>query len=212
MSNTTILQWGPHEIDPNVFELILDHAVEHRPWFMDNVWNAGPAVRRAFATRHLLAAYSEGWTPATQWTPEEPAVGRVWEAWRGAELLGIFVLNNVRPGLDAQAHFLFFDRKLANKRQLCREMMRVVFADETLGLHALRVDLPEYASKLAWFLRNGLGFKFEAERRLKNPKQAEKASRRHHGAFYEGKWMDVLLLSLTRQEFDEWPEHKSRRS
>lgn len=186
MSEVTIIRWGETAINPEVFTQILDFAVEHRPWFHDNVWHAGPDVRRVAASEHLANALQ---------------TGRVWEAWRGGELLGIFVLNHVRPGLDAQAHFLFFDRQLANKRQLCRAMMRRTFEDEELALHALRVDLPEYVSKYAHFLRKALGFKYEAERRLTSPRAAERASRRYQAAFYDGKWVDVLMLSLTRDEF-----------
>ena len=193
MSEVTIIRWGETAVDPAVFSRILDFATDHRPWYHDNVWNAGPDVRRSVASQHLSDALT---------------AGRVWEAWRGAELLGIFVLNQVRPGLDAQAHFLFFDRQLANKRQLCRAMIQRTFADEELALHALRVDLPEYVGKYAHFLRKGLGFKYEAERRLSNPKAAARASRRYQAAFYDGKWCDVLLLSLTREEFLAWSQHE----
>ena len=187
-------QWaGAPPVVPSILEEMLDGCVEHRPWFQDNVWNGGPAVRRAHATRYLSGAYVDG---------------KVWEVWREDTLCGIFILNQVRLGLDAQAHFIFFDKTLVNKKQLCLGMMASVFADETLDLHALRVDLPVYAGRLAGFLRKALFFKYEAERRLPT-KEAKAASRRHQAAYYNGRWQDVTLLSITKDEFhDEWTQHQ----
>ncbi len=189
----TRLWAGSPPVVPSILEGILDGCVEHRPWFQDNVWNGGPAVRRAHASKYLSGAYIDG---------------KVWEVWREDTLCGIFILNQVRLGLDAQGHFIFFDRVLVNKKTLCLTMMNKVFADEQLDLHAIRVDLPVYAGRLAGFLRKALFFKYEAERRLPT-KEAKVASRRHQAAYYNGRWQDVLLLSITKDEFHhEWTQHQ----
>lgn len=169
-----------------VMEAILDGCADHRHWYSDLLWDQGPQARRTFASRYLADAYVNG---------------RVWDVWHGDAICGIFILNRVQPGLDAYAHFLFFDHELRNKRELCRVAMRQTFADDTLALHALRVEVPAHMGSLAGFLRKALGFKFEAERRLSDPALAKKASQRHDATLYLGSWENVLMLSITREEF-----------
>ena len=167
-------------------EKILDGCADHRHWYSDIDWDKGPEARRTFASRYIADAYVNG---------------IVWDIWHGDEICGIFILNRVRQGLDAHAHFLFFDNELRNKRELCRVAMRQTFADTSLDLHALRVEVPAHMGSLAGFLRKALGFKFEAERRLSDPALAKRASQRHDATLYRGEWENVLMLSITREEF-----------
>ena len=169
-----------------VMEAILDGCADHRHWYSDIDWDKGPEARRSFASAYIADAYVNG---------------IVWDIWHGDEICGIFILNRVAPGIDAYAHFLFFDHELRNKRELCRVAMRQTFADTKLNLHALRVEVPAHMGSLAGFLRKALGFKFEAERRLSDPALAKKASQRHHATLYRGSYENVLLLSVTREEF-----------
>ena len=171
-----------------VMEAILDGCASHRHWYSDPLWDQGPEARRTFASCYLADAYVSG---------------MVWDVWHGDAICGIFILNRVQPGQDAYAHFLFFDHELRNKRELCRVAMRQTFADPTLNLHALRVEIPAHMGSFAGFLRKALGFKFEAERRLSDLALAKKASQRHDARLYLQKWENVLLLSITREEFDE---------
>lgn len=171
---------GPQ--DAPKLQYILDRACEHRPWFPDHIWNDPPS-RRSSARAYLADTFSNG---------------RVWEVWRGNSLLGILLLTDVEPGMNAQCHFLFFDHELRNKRRLCLNVMTAVF--EEYGLHALRVEVPECFAKYCGFLRKGLGFRYESERWLA-PSEAKKASRKYQATMYEGQWQDVLLLSVTSQEF-----------
>jgi len=171
-----------------VMETILDGCADHRNWYSDVLWDKGPEARRTFASRYLADAYVNG---------------MVWDVWHGDAICGIFILNHIQPGIDAHAHFLFFDHELRNKRELCRVAMRQTFADTDLNLHALRVEVPAHMGSLAGFLRKALGFKFEAERRLPDLALAKKASQRHHATLYLGQWENVLLLSITQAEFDE---------
>ena len=169
-----------------VMEKILDGGADHRHWYSDIDWDKGPEARRSFASAYIADAYVNG---------------IVWDIWHGDEICGIFILNRVVPGIDAYAHFLFFDHELRNKRELCRVAMRQTFADTKLNLHALRVEVPAHMGSLAGFLRKALGFKFEAERRLSDPALAKKASQRHHATLYLGNWENALMLSVTREEF-----------
>jgi len=169
-----------------VMEVILDGCAAHRHWYNDPLWDQGPEARRSFASAYIADAYVNG---------------IVWDIWHGDAVCGIFILNRVERGQDAYAHFLFFDHELRNKRELCRTMMRQTFDDTKLNLHSLRVEVPDHMGNLAGFLRKALGFKFEAERRLPDPALAKKASQRHHARLYLDKWQNVLLLSVTREEF-----------
>ena len=171
-----------------VMEKILDGCADHRHWYSDIDWDKGPKARRSFASAYIADAYVNG---------------IVWDIWHGDEICGIFILNRIRLGIDAYAHFLFFDNELRNKRELCRVAMRQTFADPKLNLHALRVEVPAHMGSLAGFLRKALGFKFEAERRLPDPVLAKKASQRHEATLYLKQWENVLMLSITRAEFDE---------
>jgi len=82
--------------------------------------------------------------------------------------------------------------------------------------------LPETSFALVDFARKKLGFRFEAEHRTihqrravehghiksrrwltvtPTPREAEWGSRRYQALYKHGEWRDVLLLSLTRDEF-----------
>lgn len=180
-----------------VMEKILDGCADHRHWYSDIDWDKGSEARRSFASAYIADAYVNG---------------MIWDIWHGDEICGIFILNHLRPGIDAYVHFLFFDNELRNKRELCRVAMKQTFADPKLNLHSLRVEVPDHMGNLAGFLRKALGFKFEAERRLPDPALAKKASQRHHARLYLGKWQNVLLLSVTREEFADYvrTHHQAR--
>ena len=178
---------------PEKLTLILDGLCQHRPWFPDQLW-ADPAVRRKAASRRLV-----------EWMAD----GMVWEAWRGDTLVGILGVDRVVPGHEAYCHFVFLDRKLSDKVDLCLSLMGWCF--KALDLHILRVEIPTYARVLARFARKRLGFRYEAGpgRNLSRAPngvqltvvQAEVGCRRFHSTKYEGEWYDTLLLSITRDEF-----------
>lgn len=171
---------GPQ--DAAKVSFVLDKCCEHRPWFPDHIY-ADPVKRRE-AANFVLA--------------EAATSGNVWEVWRGNCIVGMLMLTEVKPSLDAQCHFIFFDHELRNKRRLCLNVMQAVF--DEYQLHALRVEVPECFAKYTGFLRKGLGFRYESERWLA-PSEAKKASRKYQATKYEGQWQDVLLLSVTSQEF-----------
>ena len=182
---------------PEKLEFLLDKAVQHRPWFDDYTW-ADAALRRDVARKYLAENYFE----------MQRGGAFLWEVWHGADLVGIFLLTDVRWRTDAQCHFLFFDRKLANKRALCLNLMALVF--EQFALHRLRLEVPEYAHALAEYARNKLGFRYEAEGATLRVASkvvsltghdAGLLSRKFRATLYNGTWQDVLLLTVTREEF-----------
>jgi RimJ/RimL family protein N-acetyltransferase len=189
--------------DPEKIRDMLDKACEHRPWFDDYTWE-NPEARRTAASKYLANAFMHG---------------RLWEVWDGAKLVGVLMLDEVRYRTDARCHFIFFDRKLANKRQLCLNVMRWAF--DQLELHRLSCEIPIYARALASFARKKLGFRYEMEARQPswpkgarplNERLAELGSRRYQAVLYKGSWEDVLLLSTTRKEFDDFYERTQPRT
>jgi hypothetical protein len=145
--------------------------------------------------------------------------GKSWEVYRDSELVGLLHADEITPKVDARCHFIFFDRSLVDKRELCRATMKWLF--EHYDLHILRVEIPTYAAKLAGFARKALSFKYEAEGRPFSwptsaaPLDADAAklgSRRHHAIFHDGRWHDLLLLSLTRDEFEQGGDTSDHRT
>lgn len=170
---------------------VVTMGCEHRPWFGDRDWERGEPHRRAMVISRL-----------------SDHAARTWEVWRDSNLLGILQIDEIVQGQDARAHFLFRDHSLVDKRQLCLNMMSHAF--DKFELHVLRLEVPTYAAKLLGFVRKALGFRYESEQRpFSWPSSAEPlsadvaklGSRRHHAILHGGKWHDVLLLSLTREEF-----------
>jgi RimJ/RimL family protein N-acetyltransferase len=189
------------------FTQIVDACMLHRPWFDDYTW-ADEKGRRVAVVDYLRDAAQDG---------------VLWTIWDGAKLVGVVLLNEVKVGLECYAHFIFFDRKLADKRYVCRDLMAWAFDKNTLNLHRISVEVPTYAYQLASWLRKKMGFRYETEgRSIEWPKELRKAqraneiaqllheynsviaawgSRRFEAMLYKGEWHDVLLLSLTQEEF-----------
>lgn len=190
MSIAIAVPFSPEPLDK--LAQIVTRCCEFRPWFNDYDWARGEEHRRAMIIKQLASVES-----------------KTWEVYRDGELVGILHADEITPGIDARVHMIFFDRSLVDKRQLCRNMMGWLF--EHYDLHALRCEIPTYASKLAGFARKALSLRYESERRPfswpssaapLDANAAKLGSRRHQGILHEGRWHDILLLSITRAEFD----------
>lgn len=172
------------------FSLLLDGLVAHTPWFHDYLDT--PEKRREAVIAYLVDANANG---------------KLWECWDDDKLVGVLLLNELVPFLDARCHFVFLDSKLANKAGICVSLMRYAF--EQIPVEVLRCEIPTYAKALLKFARK-LGFRGEAERReFSWPKSAKPlskeeallGSRKHKATLYKGEWHDAILLSITKDEF-----------
>ena len=183
---------------------ILYRMVEH-----DTFWSDFEKGRREAAARILS-------NPNT-------LVFEVWETGKGVQPAGVIIFTDIVPGADAKCHFIFFDGKLRNKTGLLKNMMRWAF--DNLRVHRLSAEIPDYAFALVKYAREHLGFRYEAEERtLKmrderthtegrprwvdqtlNAWQAGFGSRRYQVVWWKGAWRDMLLLSLTEEEFAALP-------
>lgn len=182
---------------------IVERCCDHRPWFSDHLWE-NAALRRTEVIKYLADAAGGG---------------KLWEVYhadaQGIVLTGIMLLNRVNFKIDAYCHFLFFDHNLRGKQRLCLDAMRWSF--EHFELEALRIEVPTYASALNLWARRKLGFRYEAEATLewwpkkKTRRLLEAASSKRKATFHKGQWHDVVMLSITRDEFSEWTKHLARR-
>jgi RimJ/RimL family protein N-acetyltransferase len=173
------------------FSALVEKLCQHDPWFWDGIRD-DPQARRQAVIAYLADAHN---------------FGKCWEVWRDDEVIGVLVLNEMTPFLSARAHFVFTDSALSDKKDLCLALMKQAF--ESIPLEVIRVELPAYAKALLKFIRK-LGFKWESEdREFSWPADAaplteqlaKLGSRKHHGTLYRGTWHDILLLSVTRAEF-----------
>lgn len=86
-----------------------------------------------------------------------------WEVWKLGEvdLVGILYVTRVNPGVDAEAHYVFFDGKLADKTELIERVINWTFSehgDWWEPLQRLTVKVPEFAFALARHAHKRLGF------------------------------------------------------
>lgn len=147
-------------------------------------------------------------------------LNRVWLVWQSGTLIGALLLSHIIPGVDAQAHFVFFDRVLFGRRTLLWNLMGKVFQE--LDLQRLTVEVPEYLTPLYKFVRKKLMFRLEGERAAEaHPLVTEKlnpyvpngptwvarlGSRRERACLNPETqtWCDMLRLRLLRSEYQQY--------
>ena len=185
-------------------EYILTRLVEHDTW-----WSDFERGRRETAARLLMA--------------QNNAVFEVWkfgsDVQQGQQPAGVILLTDILPGVDAKAHFIFFDGRLRDKTALLKNMMAWAFG--AFQLHRLTAEIPDYAFALVKYAREQLGFRYEGEGRTIKQRderthtegrprwvdqtltgwQAGFSSRRYQVVRWQGAWHDLLLLSITEEEF-----------
>lgn len=97
--------------------------------------------------------------------------------WVVDDFIGVFYVNEIRPGRDAHVHFAFFDKRLKGRRNLCKEMINYAFT--ILQFNRISVEIPLYASPQTFNFVEALGFVSEGFK--------------HSYMRYDGKWFDVKL-------------------
>jgi len=178
---------------------ILDRMVEHENWWSE---------------------FQKGRREAAAGLVTDPA-NVIFEVWHEADIVGLVLLTHIVPQVDARLHFIFFDGKLNNllgKTRLLRAVMAWAF--DRIPLYRMSAETPEYEHALIDYARRKLGFRFEAENRSiwirttvpgrrkktsveRQPTlyQAACGSRKYRVVRYKGEWHDLILLSVTREEF-----------
>ena len=96
---------------------------------------------------------------------------------------GIVCFVNMQKVTDTDAHIVFFDRELKDKVLLCQHLLTWVFS--SFPLERVSVDVPEFYFHTIRLVKN-VGFRQEGVRRC--------------GALIGGRWVNVALFGITRQE------------
>ena len=195
----------PLDFEPFVkVTYLLDRLVEH-----ESEWTDFQVARRDLAASALV-------------NPENV----FFEVWQEGNLVGLVVFTRITPHADALFHAVFFDGKLRNvlgKRELLVRCMAMGF--QLFDLQVLRMEAPDDAFALIDFARKKLGFRFEGEGRILKQRRAEPyghlkvrrwiehtpssweafwGSRKYRAVLRKGQWRDLILLSLTREEFGSY--------
>ncbi len=71
---------------------------------------------------------------------------------------GVLYATNLMPGVSAQGHFVFFDRRLRGRESLVMDLLRYIMAGA--DLKKMNVYLPSYAGSARHFVER-LGFRHE---------------------------------------------------
>jgi len=141
-----------------------------------------------------------------------------WEVWKDAELVGIILLTDISPLVDARMHFAFFDGNLIGKTGLLRRFLAYCFTD--LRFQRISVQAPVFSTIMLSYYRRKLRFRYEGELatkkhqivaqwRRQSPGEnvnvwiASVGSRRERAHWHEGQWHDVLCLRITAPEFNQ---------
>ena len=126
---------------------------------------------------------------------------RAWEVWSlaGAEthLVGVIFLTEVVPGLDAKAHYIFFDERLGDKTSVMQAVMREAY--ETLGLQRLTIEIPAPFVALAKHASKRLGFGGPFTTRLGETRLRVEGIK-PNAALYRGSAVAVLVLGRLAED------------
>ena len=125
------------------------------------------------------------------------AQGLTWEVWGDSEVVGIIRLSDIKPGLSAKGHYLFFDSQLNSKTEAIQAVIDWAFTEHENWepLERISIEIPDFAFALARHAHKKLGFGGPFEHRLKGKKiPVEGVTQR--GVFWRGMNRDLLQLGL----------------
>ena len=198
--------------NPAKVSYIVDRLVEH-----EDEWSDYQKGRRDIALARLAEHYRADGTHISEvW---RLAAGDITEP----ELCGLVAFTDILPNVNAAFHPVFFDGQFRNLMGKTQFLLRSLdWAFRSWGLHRISLEMPETKFSLIDYARKKLGFRFEGERRTIRQRraaefghlkrrswreitpssiEAEWGSRRYQALMQGGQWRDVLLLSVTAEEF-----------
>ena len=107
--------------------------------------------------------------------------------WVIDDFVGVYYIDNIVPGLDANAHYIFFDRRHTGREELTKQMLNYLFQE--YQFHRLSINLAYYATHASKHFVQQLGFKVEGRRRS--------------SIKFNGVWFDVGLYGLLNPSFED---------
>lgn len=129
------------------------------------------------------------------------ATGLNWEVWKtsaeGTQLVGIIRLSNIRPGVDALGHYVFFDHDLRGKTGVIKEFIDWCFSPHEgwSPLRRMSIEVPDFAFSLVRHATKKLGFGGEFKYTLQGKTVPVEGVRRE-AILWRGVWRDLLYLGL----------------
>lgn len=105
--------------------------------------------------------------------------GLIWEV----DDVGLLFLTEIKPLFEAQAHFVFWDKRFRGRKRLILEMLAYVFHE--YKFHRIVVEVPLYAKKTMNAVE-AVGF--------------VKEGRKREAVRHDGMWFDVNLYSILESE------------
>jgi hypothetical protein len=108
---------------------------------------------------------------------------------------GILFLTDLALEHYARIHACFWDHKISMRLPLLKECLSWAFG--VYSLVRLEAIIPDYSKALKRVLENKLCFKFEGRMRKR--------------MLYKGRFHDVLIYSLLREEMERWVEENTNR-
>ena len=137
---------------------------------------------------------------------------RTWEIWRSdAEapaLVGVVSLTDIEAAIDAKAHYIFFDGRLADKTPIIQDLIVWTFEDHEgwLGLARLTIEIPKPFCSLARHASRKLGFggdfryKVLEGKAKREPEFIRVEGVKRAAVKWKGAQHDLLVLGLTRAD------------
>lgn len=103
--------------------------------------------------------------------------------WVVDDFVGVFYMDRM-TGVDAHAHYIFFDGNHQGRRALAREMLDYAF--RKFGFQRITVELPLYASETVFKFVASVGFKKEGKKR--------------NAVFFRNQWFTVACFGILRAD------------
>ena len=147
---------------------------------------------------------------------------RTWEIWRSdAEaptLVGVVSLTDIEAAIDAKAHYIFFDGRLADKTPIIQDLIAWTFEDHEgwLGLARLTIEIPKPFCSLARHASRKLGFggdfryKVLEGRAKREPEFIRVEGVKRAAVKWKGAQHDLLVLGLTRADVQRMQQAPAR--
>ena len=134
---------------------------------------------------------------------------RTWEVWRSDEepmLVGVVSLTDIEAAIDAKAHYIFFDGRLADKTPIIQDLIAWTFEDHEgwEALARLTIEIPKPFCSLARHASRKLGFggdfryKVLEGRAKREPEFIRVEGVKRAAVKWKGAQHDLLVLGLTR--------------
>lgn len=108
--------------------------------------------------------------------------------WTIDDFVGMLYLTDMEAEVDACAHYIFFDGRHKGRLDLVRAMLLYVM--RRYNFHRLTAEAPLFYKPSALLFAEQLGFIKEGRKRLSRP--------------FDGKWFDVNMYGLLREEAEAW--------